>query len=321
MSYATGLAEFIERSNRVLPPDFWRAPVGVQRKLYEGLVEEFHFDRPPGVSVQDDHVDADRRRIGLRVYRPAARRGRGALLYMHGGGFVLGSLETHDTLVAELADKTGLVVIAVDFRPAPEHPFPAPLEDCYDALVGVVAQAERFGIDPAHLGVAGDSSGANLAVALCLAARDRGGPPIRAQALISPVLNFARWRGGGKDAPLLSGDEMIFFTRCYTGNPEHLEDPYVSPLLTAQFHGLPPAYIMAAEQDSLCADAVAYASELHKHRIPAQLSVEPGLVHACVRARGLSPEVADAWARFCTAAEQLLAESPAPHASLATTGI
>ena len=247
----------------------------------------------------------DGRRVGLRVYRPQRRRSAGALLYMHGGGFVLGSLKTHDTLVAELAERTGLVTIAVDFRPAPEHPFPAPLEDCFDALRGVFADAARFDVDPACIGVAGDSSGANLAVAVCLATRDRGGPPIRAQALISPVLNFARWRGGGEDAPLLSGDEMIFFTRCYAGT-EHLEHPYVSPLLSAELHGLPPAYILAAERDSLCVDAVTYAAALRKHGTPVELVVERGFVHACVRARGLSPEVADAWSRYGAAVARLL---------------
>jgi acetyl esterase len=204
------------------------------------------------------------------------------------------------------------VVIAVDFRPAPEHPFPAALEDCYAALCGVAAEADRLDVDPSLLGVAGDSSGANLAVALCLVSRDRGGPPVHAQALVSPVLDFARWKSGGEDAPLLSGDEMVLFTRQYTGDPANVEHAYVSPLRSARFHGLPPAYIMAAEADSLCVDAGQYAERLRAEGTPVELVVEPGFVHACVRARGVSPAVAEAWDRFCAAAARLLDAAPTP---------
>jgi acetyl esterase len=258
------------------------------------------------------------------VYRPDRRTGRGAYLYLHGGGFVLGSVDTHDTIAAEFAAKSGQVVVAVDFRPAPEHPFPAALEDCYGALRGVTAEADRLDVDPGRLGVAGDSSGANLAVALCLLSRDRGGPPVHAQALVSPVLDFARWKSGGEDAPLLSGEEMVLFTRQYTGDPANVEHPYVSPLRSARFHGLPPAYIMAAEADSLCVDSVQYAARLRAAGTPVELVVEPGFVHACVRARGVSPAVAEAWDRFCAAAGRLLGATAAvgvPAGGVAGPGV
>jgi acetyl esterase len=321
MTYAPGIAEFVTRANSVLPPDYHTRPLAEQRRLYASLVDEFPFPRPAGVAVRDDTVRDDTgrgaggrgvRAVPVRVYRPDRRTGRGAYLYLHGGGFVLGSLDTHDTIAAELAAKSGQVVIAVDFRPAPEHPFPAALEDCYAALRGVAAEADRLDVDPGLLGVAGDSSGANLAVALCLVSRDRGGPPVHAQALVSPVLDFARWNSGGEDAPLLSGDEMVLFTRQYTGDPANVEHAYISPLRSARFHGLPPAYIMAAEADSLCVDAGQYAERLRAAGTPVELVVEPGFVHACVRARGVSPAVAEAWDRFCAAAARLLDAAPAP---------
>src|SRR5262249_42901871 len=234
-----GIAEFVARANSVLPPDYHTRPLAEQRLLYASLVHEFPFPRPAGVVVHDDTVHDDTghdhtgyddtgydrsgrehsgpdgsrhgrgpegngsgagRAVPVRVYRPDRRTGRGAYLYLHGGGFVLGSLDTHDTIAAELAARSGQVVIAVDFRPAPEHPFPAALEDCYAALRGVAAEADRLDVDPGLLGVAGDSSGANLAVALCLVSRDRGGPPVHAQALVSPGLALARWESGGGGA-------------------------------------------------------------------------------------------------------------------------
>jgi acetyl esterase/lipase len=310
MHYASGITAFIERANAVLPPDFHRAPIWQQRQLYNNLNHAFPFERAPGIQIWDTDVQHNGQCIPIRVYRPeTAQSAGGALLYMHGGGFVLGSLETHDTIVAELAAKSGQTLIAVDFRPAPEHPFPAAIEDCYAALCGVVADASRFDIDGGRIGVAGDSSGANLAVATCLQARDRGGPTICAQILVSPVLDFARWRSGGTDAPLLSSDEMVFFTTCYVGDSAYIDHPYVSPLRNAQFHGLPPAYILAAECDSLCIDAHGYAELLRQQGIPVQLVVEPGFVHACLRARGCSPAVADAFDRLCAATRALVADS------------
>lgn len=306
-TYAPGLAEFVERANQVLPPNYHTRPIPEQRALYGGLVDAFPIERPAGLTTTDDAVTVDGQTVGLRIYRTTDEPGQPAVLYFHGGGFVLGSLETHDAIVAELAAKSGVTAIAVDFRPSPEHPFPAAIEDGWTALRGVVAEADRLGIDPGRIGVAGDSSGANLAVVACLVTRDRGGPRIAAQSLVSPVLDFARWRAGGEDAPLLTSDEMVYFTACYVGDQANLEHRYVSPLLTETFHDLPPAYVMAAELDSLKVDALTYAERLQANGIPVELVVEPGLVHACVRARGYSQPVQDAMDRWCAATARLLA--------------
>jgi len=303
--YAPGIEEFIDRCNRAMPPDFYLRPVEEQRRMYLGLTVEFPYEVPAGVSIVDDAVAHGGRSLRLRVYRPERPAGRGAILYIRGGGFVVGSLDTHHTVVAELAAKSGLTAVALDFRMAPEHPFPAAVEDCYGALSGVIAEARRFGIDPDKVVIAGDSSGANQAVVVSMMARDRGGPRIAGQALISPVLDFTRWRSGGADAPLLTGGEMEYYTRCYVADPNGVGQPYVSPLVSGAFHGLPPAYIMGAEMDSLLVDSREYAERLRAHGTPVELVVEPGLVHSAVRARGLCPQVADAWARFCARAARL----------------
>jgi acetyl esterase len=306
MDFAAGISEYVERRNKETPPDQHLLPVAEQRRLYHEMAAGFPAAARPDTVVTDEVVtDPDGRSQRVRMYRPARILGRGALLYIRGGGFVLGSLATHDTLVSELASNTGIVTFALDFRLAPEHPFPDPLEDCYSGLRGVVAAAARFGIEPAQVVLAGESSGANMAVVLAMMARDRGGPALRGQALISPVLDFTRWRQGGPDSPLLSGDEMAYFTACYCPDPQQAAHPYVSPLVSGAFHHLPPAYVRGSELDSLLVDSQQYVDRLRECGVPAELVVEPGLPHAAVRARGVSPAAADAWARYCAKAAAL----------------
>ncbi len=303
MAYAAGIAEFVEAVNDAMPPDFYTYPVERQRALYDGLAEVLPIPMPAGVHAEVLAVEHQGRQARIRVYEPATRSGDGVLFYIRGGGFVLGSLESHDSLVAELAGKTGLVAVALDFGRAPENPFPGPLEDCYTGLCGVLADPAALGldIDPAAAVVCGESSGANMAVILSMMSRDRNGPALRGQALISPVLDFARWRHGGEDAPLLSGGEMEFFTACYCPQTEQVKDPYVSPLLSGRFHDLPPAYVVGCGMDSLRVDAEKYAAILREHDTPVQYVLEEGMVHAPVRARRVSAPAGEMFARFCAA--------------------
>jgi len=305
MTYAPGIQEFIDRCNAAMPPDFYRLPNTTQRAMYLGLTVEFPYEMPPGVTIQDLVLEQNGRCVRARVYRPAQRRSDGLLVYIRGGGFVVGSLETHNTVVAELCDKTGLVAVAPNFRMAPEHPFPAAVEDCYDVICAIASQPSLLEIDPQKIVITGDSSGGNQAVVMAMMMRDRGGPTLRGQALISPVLDFTRWRSGGHDVPLLTGGEMEYYTACYAPDPDVVAAPYVSPLVAGKFDRLPPAYIMGAEMDSLLVDSQQYAQRLQEHGIQVRLVVEPGLVHSAVRARGLCPQVADAWNRFCAAAARL----------------
>ncbi len=307
VTYAPGIEEFINRSNDAIPLDFYKLPLDEQRAMYTGLKDVFPFEIPPGVTATEEVINGCR----IRLYRPKELRGSGVVCYIRAGGFVVGSLDSHHSVGAEIADKTGLLAASLDFRLAPEHPYPAPLEDCYAALCGLVENAGRLGFDPDRVVLTGESSGANMAVVLCMMTRDRQGPPLRGHALISPVLNFARWRTGGEDAPLLTGGEMEYYTACYCPDPKEVEGPYVSPLLHGEFHGLPPAYVMGTELDSLLVDSEQYAERLREHGTPVTLVVEPGLVHSSIRARGLSPQAADAWRRFCAHAARLAGESAA----------
>src|ERR1035438_4021629 len=158
MAYAPGISEFIDRCNSAMPPDFYTFPIEQQRALYLGLATEFPYELPSGVEITDDTVHHAGRALPIRVYRPEQVADTATVLYIRGGGFVVGSLETHQTVVAELARKTGLVAIALDFRMAPEYPFPAAVEDCYGALCGIADEAARLGVDPDRIVISGDRS-------------------------------------------------------------------------------------------------------------------------------------------------------------------
>jgi len=308
VTYADGIEEFVDTVNRALPPDFYTYPVERQRVLYDGLTEVLPVPVPEDVRSRDETVTHEGHTARIRIYEPAERRGDAVLFYIRGGGFVIGSLHSHHSLVAELAHRTGLVAVALDFGMAPENPFPGPLEDCYAGLCGTLADLPALGLggtDPGGAVICGESSGANMAVVLSMMARDRGGPRLRGQAVISPVLDFTRWRQGGEDAPLLSGGEMEFYTACYCPLAEQAEDPYVSPLLGGAFHDLPPAYVVGCEKDSLCVDAEQYTALLQKNGIPVTFVKEAGMVHAPVRARRISEPAADLFARYCDAVSDL----------------
>ncbi|MCG7374138.1 lipolytic protein [Pseudomonas luteola] len=299
MTYAPGIEEFVNRCDSIMPPNFYKFPIEEQRRLYQSLAIEFPYSVPENVSWSEQHHYFDGQELRFRMYVPKDLYTDGLIIYIRGGGFVVGSLDTHHSVVGELALKTGTKVLAVDFRLAPEHPFPAAIDDCYRALQYVHDRHMDIGIDPRKIIVAGDSSGGNMAVVLAMMSRDRSGPVIAGQALISPVLDFTRWKHGGIDAPLLTGGEMEFYTACYTPDGTSVSHKYVSPLVSGTFEDLPPAYIMGAEKDSLVVDATEYARLLDSNGTDVELVIEPGLVHAAVRARGISPNVEDAWNRYC----------------------
>lgn len=293
-----GMAEFIKQFDEVIPVDMHTFPIAEQRRLYRSLPDVFPYQRPDGVVVRDLSLPGPDSDIPVRTYTPDGAK-PGVLCYARGDGFCLGNLDTHDTFAAELAVKTGYLTVFPDVRLAPEHKFPAAVHDFRAVIESLATEPDRLGAAPGPIGLVGDSAGGNLVVVNCLLARDRGWPAISHQGLISPVLDFARWRTGGDDAPILSSGEMAFYTACYVHSPEELLDPLVSPLRSATFDGLPPATILATELDSLKEDAIGYARRLRDAGVAVQLTVEPGLVHDPIRARAMVPAAAQAFDRFC----------------------
>ncbi len=220
--------------------------------------------------------------IPVRIYAPNEQRRLPALVYFHGGGFVIGSLDTHDGTCRSLANAIGCAVVSVDYRLAPEHKFPAGPEDCYAATRWVAEKGGEIGVDGSRVAVAGDSAGGNLAAVVALMARDRRGPALRHQLLIYPVANHDFGTPSyeeNKQGYLLSREMMRWFWNHYLARPEDGENPYASPLRAASFAGLPPAHVITAEYDPLRDEGEALAARLQQAGVPTTHVRYDGMFH------------------------------------------
>jgi acetyl esterase len=244
-------------------------------------------DHPDLAKIVDRVIERpDGTALPVRVYVPHGTAPFGVCLYFHGGGWVLNNLDTHDELVRRLAATSGCVFINVDYRLAPEHKFPAAIEDAYTALCWVHDHAAEISCDPQRIAVSGDSAGGNLAAVVCLMSRDRGGPRIAFQGLIYPITDcdFERpsYRSNA-EGYFLTRREMIWFWEQYVSSPEQMRDPYTSPLLAPSLQNLPPAWILTAEYDPLCDEGEAYAHALRAAGTDVTLCRYEGMIHAFVR--------------------------------------
>jgi acetyl esterase len=248
--------------------------------------EVIGLDRVEDLSIPGPHGD-----IPIRIY--ASERGgfRPALVYFHGGGFVFGNLDTHDAVCRALAKESGAVVISVDYRLAPEHKFPAAVEDSYAATVWVAANAERLGIDARRIAVGGDSAGGNLATVIAMRCRDAGGPALAAQLLIYPVTDSSSFETSSHrelgEGYFLTRAAMEWFTGHYVASADQKRHPEVSPLLAPDLSGLPPALVITAEFDPLRDEGEAYAQRLQQAGVPVTVSRYPGMIHGFVSMRGV----------------------------------
>jgi len=266
-----------------------KLPMGEPEEARAGLRQMLaEYPGPPlpeGVSTVDRTVPgADGNEIPVRVYSPP-RDGAPvpAVLYLHGGGFVVGDLDTEHAGAASLADALGAVVVSVDYRLAPEHPFPAPLEDCYSALVWLSDEAGALGVDAARIAVAGQSAGGGLAAGVALLARDRGGPSLCFQLLGIPELDDR-----------LETPSMVAFTdtpmwnrlsaerswRYYLGEGADGDtSPYAAPARAEDLSGLPPAYVSTCEYDPLRDEGIVYALRLLQAGVSVELHQFAGTFH------------------------------------------
>lgn len=219
----------------------------------------------PLARIEDVTVAGAAGAIGARLYAPSQAKGLPCILYIHGGGWVICDLDSHDLLARALAKESGCAVLSVDYRLAPEHPFPAGLLDCRAALLWLRDHGASLGLDGSRIAVAGDSAGGNLAAALCLLMRDEAPKLIRHQALIYPVAdnNFDRASYLEYDDDYgLTRDEMIWFWRHYLAKPQDADHPHVSILRAPDLGNLPPATVTSAEFDVLRDEGEAYAERL-----------------------------------------------------------
>ena len=235
--------------------------------------------------VEDRTLPGPAGQIPVRVYTPTGDAPFPVVVYFHGGGWVIGDLESHDALCRSITNAARCVTVSVDYRLAPEHKFPVPAEDGYAATAYVSMHAGEFGADARRLAVAGDSAGGNIAAAVALMARDRGGPPIASQALIYPVCDFDFTTDSYRENAtgyFLATATMRWFWGHYLREESDGANPYASPLRAAHLSGLPPALVITAEYDPLRDEGEAYAARLREDGVETTLHRYDGMIHGFV---------------------------------------
>ena len=273
-------------------PQLHELPVAEARVFFE----QMQLPRPEVkiAKVEDRRIPGPAGEIPVRIYRPDARGLLPALVYFHGGGWVIGSIETHDGSCRELANRVGCTVVSVDYRLAPEHRHPAAAEDCFAATKWVAENAASLGVDPKRIAIGGDSAGGNLAAAVALMARDRRGPALRFQLLIYPVTDADFTRASYRENAegyLLTTKAMEWFWDHYLPEAAQRREPYASPLRAKELAGLPPAFVITAEYDPLRDEGEAYARRLQQAGVATKLTRYHGAIHGFF-AMGLLAEVA-----------------------------
>ena len=249
---------------------------------------------PEMASVEDRELDG----VPVRIYRPhgVAPTGAPVLVWIHGGGWMIGSIDTDDCRVRTMAEKAGVVAISVGYRLAPEHPFPAAFDDCFAVVSAVAAKADELGVDATRLAVGGDSAGGNLSAAIALWARDRGGPSIAFQLLIYPATDCPEVDYPSRDENaigyFLTKDSMQYFWASYvieTDRGASRADVRAMPMAAASLAGLPPAYVLTAEFDPLRDEGATYAARLAADGVPTTHTNYDGCIHGFFGMQALFP--------------------------------
>jgi len=268
----------------------------------------------PGTQASDLAIDGPGGKIPVRTYRPAGPDAgqRPLIMNYHGGGFVFGDLRLSDWMCSSVAVTVGAVVVSVDYRLAPVHPFPAAVDDCYAALVWAAEHAADLGAagsdgTPASIGVMGESAGGNLSAVVSLLARDRGGPRISHQTLLYPPTDMTRVPAGASKSLIISEPDMLAFRRLYLRDTDPA-DPLASPLLAKDHSGLPPALIQVAEHDPLRDDGARYAAALRSAGVPVRLTEYVGMPHGYLNFPGVCRGARQALAEMCSEQSAALAK-------------
>jgi acetyl esterase len=290
---AAALAKMMKDAGRpaldTLPPPDARVQSAANRAAVQP-------DPPAMQSVEDMRVPASHGAISVRVFKPLTLPKAdlaAGLIYYHGGGWVIGDLDGYDVVCREIATKAGLVVVSVDYRLAPEHKFPAAVDDCIAATDWVARNAAKLGIDADKLFVGGDSAGGNLAAVVSMHARDNNGPAIRGQVLVYPVTDLAMNTASYKDPEtgvLLTHSLMRWFRDHYLTDHKQIDDWRASPLRMSNLKGLPPAYVLTCGADPLHDEGEEFARRL-KHAGNDVIHADyPGQFHAFLTMGRLLPE-------------------------------
>lgn len=296
MSLDPRIRTFLEQEGLLIPP-------GSAPRVLEVLLEDMRVNDEkakmaaaqaaaalPVGRVEDRTIPGPAGTVSVRLYAPVGRGPFPVLLYLHGGGWVSGNLDTEDSGCRYFCRQVGCLVLSVDYRLPPEHPFPAGLEDCYAAACWLAGQAAQSGGDPARLAVCGASGGGNFAAAIALMCRDRGGPSLCFQLLVVPVLDFdlsaPSWQD--YDGCMIYSQEFLLVRNLYAPNVSDQMHPYAAPLLAPDLHGLPPALIITAECDPVRDSGERYGRRLQEAGVSASVSRYDGVPHGFMGMRALT---------------------------------
>jgi acetyl esterase len=249
------------------------------RASFSGLVVMGAGPAEAVFAIEDTDADG----VPVRIYRPSPDPDLPVVVYFHGGGWTIGSVAQFDLVTRQIANAANAIVVSVDYRLAPEHPFPAPLDDCWTALQWAAKHASTLGGDGTRLAVMGDSAGGNLAAVCALLARDAGGPDLALQVLVYPVIDCdfgtPSYRDNGEGF-LLTADDMKWFFSCYAdAGAVDPTDWRISPLRAPDLHGVAPAVVITAEFDPLRDEGRAYAARLEAEGVPVVNLPYDGLIH------------------------------------------
>ena len=248
----------------------------------------------PVARIEDFTIPGPAGHIPVRLYSPDPDTQLPAVVYYHGGGWVVGDLDSHDPLCRALANRANVVVLSVHYRLAPEHKYPAAADDSYAAAQWVSEHGAEIGADGSRIVVCGDSAGGNLSAVVSLMARDRGGPGLRGQVLIYPVTNLDfgtdSYRDNGDGSKGLSEDGMRWFWQHYVRTQSEGFEPYASPLRADTIADLPPALVITAEHDPLRDEGELYADRLERGGVTTQLTRYDGVIHGFVGMFAAVPE-------------------------------
>jgi len=270
---AQRVLDLIRESGR---PPYETLEPPVAREFYRKARGVLQPDPPEVAEVRELSISREQGALPLRLYRGLGTEAGAvlpALIFFHGGGWVIGDLDTHDVVCRKLANLAGVAVIAVDYRLAPEHKFPAAVDDCVQATEWIAAHAEALGVDRARLAVGGDSAGGNLAAVVALIARDRGAPRLRFQLLIYPATDLAMDQASHHqvtDGLPLTHATMTWFGDHYLRGPADQRDWRASPLRASDLGGLPPAYVLTVGFDPLRSEGEAYVEALRRAGVPTE---------------------------------------------------
>ena len=288
MSLHPQVVALLERAAKSQLPPYWQVPAAVARRLYRDVRGALTPDPPAVESSYLLLAPGKAGPIPVRTYRPKGSskdETLPALVYFHGGGWVIGDLDTHDVVCRTLANGARCAVFSVEYRKAPESPFPAAVEDCFSALKYVSENEKTLKINASTVAVGGDSAGGNLATVTALLARDRGGPPVAFQLLIYPGTDQRMGhpsidRNG--EGYLLTKKTMQYFRAFYLPNQPDYENWRASPLLAKSLAGLPPAYVMTCGYDPLLDEGRAYAERLKKEGVAVEYREHADMVHGFI---------------------------------------